>query len=112
MVSNGKIVGSINLTVCKLGPGPTKDERPDAERDRILINFQADANKRTPEETVFSGPFMIVGGTGRYAKSKGEGTIRGYFMCFDPKGCAENQGKFRDMQYVMEGKFSDPAFGK
>lgn len=39
MVSNGKIVGSINLTVCKLGPGPTKDERPDAERDRILINF-------------------------------------------------------------------------
>lgn len=55
---------------------------------------------------------MIVGGTGRYAKSKGEGTIRGYFMCFDPKGCAENQGKFRDIQYVMEGKFSDPAFGK
>lgn len=111
-VNNGKIAGSINLTVCKLGPGPTKDEQPDAKRDRILINFQADSNKRTPEETVFSGPFSIVGGTGRYEKLKGEGTIRGYFMCFDPKGCVENQGKLRDMQYVLEGKFSDPSFGK
>ena len=110
-VSSGKMIGSINLTVCKLAPGPTKDELPDAKRDRILINFQADAKRRTSEETVFSGLFTIVGGTGRYAKLKGDGTIRGYFMCFDPKGCVENQNKFRDMQYVLEGKFSDPAFG-
>lgn len=111
-VSNGKISGSINLTVCKLGPGPTKDEQPDAKRDRILINFQADSNKRTAEEVIFSGPFTIVGGTGRYERLKGQGTIHGYFMCFDPKGCVENQGKFRDMQYVLDGKFSDPNFGK
>lgn len=110
--SNGKIVGSINLTVCKLAPGPTKDEIADAKRDRILIDFQATASKKTGEETVFEGPFSIVGGTGRYEKLKGEGTIRGYFMCFDPSGCVANQGKFRDMQYVLEGKFSDPAFGK
>ena len=111
--NNGKLTGSINLTVCKLGSGPTNDNRPDAERDRILINFQANSAKRTPEENVFSGTFTIAGGTGRYAKLKGEGTIRGYFMCFDPKGCAEgNQGMFRDMQYVLEGTFNDPAFTK
>ena len=111
--NNGKLTGAINLTVCKLGSGPTNDNRPDAERDRILINFQANSAKRTPEENVFSGTFTIAGGTGRYAKLKGEGTIRGYFMCFDPKGCAEgNQGMFRDMQYVLEGTFNDPAFAK
>ena len=111
--SNGKLTGSINLTVCKLGPGPTNDNKADAERDRILINFQAASVKRTAEETVFSGRFTIVGGTGRYTKLKGEGAIRGYFMCFDPKGCAEgNQGMFRDMQYVLEGAFNDPAFIK
>ena len=111
--SNGKLAGSINLTVCKLAPGPTNDNRPDAERDRILISFIADSARRTPEETVFSGTFTLTGGTGRYAKLKGKGTIRGYFMCFDPKGCAAaNESKLRDMQYVLEGKFSDPAFGK
>ena len=60
---------------------------------------------------MFSGAFKIAGGTGRYEKLTGEGTIRGYFMCFDPKGCPEgNKGYFRDMQYVLEGKFSDPSF--
>ena len=109
--NNGKLTGSISLTVCKLGPGPTNDTQPDAERDRILINFQAGSAKRTSEDTVFNGRFTIAGGTGRYAKLKGEGTIRGYFICFDPKGCAEgNQGMFRDMQYVLEGTFNDPAF--
>lgn len=110
-VQNGKMTGSINLVVCKLGPGPTTDGRPDAERDRILIDFTAETATRGKEETIFSGPFSIKGGTGRYQQLRGEGTIRGYFMCFDPKGCAEgNKGMFRDMQYVMDGKFNDPSF--
>lgn len=110
-VEKGRMTGSIDLTVCKLGPGPTNDSKDDAERDRIAIDFTASADRRTGEETVFSGPFTIVGGTGRYAQLTGSGTIRGYFMCFDPTGCAEgNQGRFRDMQYVLEGKFSDAAF--
>lgn len=110
-VKGNKLDGSIYLTVCKLGPGPTKDEFPDTRRDHIAINFQADWSRRTGEETVFSGTFKIVGGSGRYGKLSGEGVIRGYFMCFDPKGCIEGQqGNFRDMQYVLEGKFNDPAF--
>lgn len=110
-VRDGKMNGNIQLTVCKLGPGPTKDDLPDARRDRIVINFQADASWRSPEEAAFSGTFKIVEGSGRYQKLSGEGVIRGYFMCFDPKGCAEgNQGNLRDMQYVLEGKYSDPAF--
>ena len=110
-VRDGKMTGTIQLTVCKLGPGPTKDETADGSRPRITINFQAEANRRTGEEAVFSGSFKVVGGTGRYEKLTGEGTIRGYFMCFDPKGCPEgNKGYFRDMQYVMEGKYSDPSF--
>ena len=110
-VRDGKMIGTIQLTVCKLGPGPTKDEVADASRPRVNISFQADASRRSGEETVFSGNFKIVGGTGRYEKLGGEGTIRGYFMCFDPKGCPEgNKGYFRDMQYVLEGRFSDPTF--
>lgn len=110
-VRDGKMSGSIQLTVCKLGPGPTKDEVADASRDRIMIGFQADSDRRTGEETVFTGTFRIAGGTGRYEKLAGDGSIRGYFMCFDPKGCAEgNRGQFRDMQFILEGKFSDPAF--
>ena len=110
-VRDGKMNGSIQLTVCKLGPGPTKDDIADASRPRITIQFQALANHRNGEETVFSGTFKLAGGSGRYEKLSGEGTIRGYFMCFDPKGCAEgNKGYFRDMQYVLEGKFSDPSF--
>jgi len=53
-VRDGKLSGTINLTVCKLGSGPTKDEIADGNRDRIFVNFQADATKRTGEETVFS----------------------------------------------------------
>ena len=110
-VRDGKMSGSINLIVCKLGPGPTTDGKPDGDRDQIMIEFTADSQNRTAEETIFSGPFSIKGGTGRYSKLKGEGTIRGYFMCFDPNGCADgNKGMFRDMQYVMDGKFNDPTF--
>ncbi len=110
-VEQGAMRGTIALTVCQLRPGPTNDGRPDAERDRIDIAFTASADRRTGEETIFSGTFRIVGGTGRYAQLTGAGTIRGYFMCFDPRGCeAGNDGRFRDMQYVLEGNFRDPAF--
>lgn len=110
-VRDGKMAGSITLTVCKLAPGPTTDNRSDGERDRVHIEFTADATRRTGEETIFAGTFAIKGGTGRYEKLAGSGTIRGYFMCFDPKGCVEgNQGRLRDMQYVLEGRFNDPTF--
>ena len=106
-VKAGQMTGSIALTVCKLTPGPTNDGRPDSERDRIDIEFTATSMRGTPEETTFSGTFVIPGGTGRYAKLAGSGTIRGYFMCFDPKGCVEgNKGMLRDMQYVLEVKDS------
>ena len=36
--------------------------------------------------------------------------ISGYMFCYDPKGCVANQNKFRDMQFVIEGSYSDPAF--
>lgn len=58
-VRGGKMIGTIQLTVCKLGPGPTKDEVADASRPRITINFQADASCRNGEETVFSGAFIV-----------------------------------------------------
>lgn len=110
---NGAMTGTINLTVCKLGPGPADDGREDAERDRIDIEFTATADRRSGEETIFGGDFTIASGTGRYAELEGSGTIRGYFMCFDPRGCKEgNEGQFRDMQYVLEGTFSDAAFSQ
>ncbi len=110
-VQGGAMTGAIGLTVCQLRPGPTTDGRADAERDRIDIAFTATAERRNGEETIFSGSFRITGGTGRYAQLTGAGTIRGYFMCFDPRGCeAGNEGRFRDMQYVLEGTFRDPAF--
>jgi hypothetical protein len=110
-VEQGAMTGAIALTVCQLAPGPTTDGRPDAERERIDIAFTATADRRTGEETIFSGSFRITGGTGRYAQLTGGGTIRGYFMCFDPRGCVGgNEGRLRDMQYVLEGTFRDPAF--
>lgn len=62
-VENGAMTGSINLTVCKLGPGPTNDGKDDAKRDHIAIDFTARADRRTGEETIFSGTFTISGGT-------------------------------------------------
>jgi hypothetical protein len=110
-VRDGRMSGTIQLTVCHLAPGPINDGRADTDRDRIMIDFVADSNRRTDEETIFSGTFRIVGGTGRYTRLAGDGTIRGYFMCFDPRGCREgNRGMLRDMQFVLEGRFNDPAF--
>lgn len=110
-VENGAMRGTIALTVCKLGPGPVTDTVADTERDRIDIVFTATTDRRSPEETVFDGTFEIKGGTGRYVQLTGSGRIHGYLMCFDPAGCeAGNQGRFRDMQYILDGTFRDPSF--
>lgn len=70
---------------------------------------EAVATRVTAEEVTFSGSFKLAGGTGRYADLTGEGTIAGYFFCFDPQGCAANQGRYRDMQLVLMGTYYDPT---
>lgn len=109
-VEDGRMQGTIAFTVCKLGPGPTQDDVEDSERDQIMIEFQAEAEKVTPEEMNFRGQFTIAGGTGEYSDLTGEGVISGYMFCFDPQGCAANENRFRDMQLVLEGTYSDPTF--
>ena len=111
-VEKGQIKGTIAFTVCRLTPGavPASDETKDADRPKINIAFTAKTNKVTAEEVVFKGDFEIAGGTGRYEKLTGKGMISGYMFCYDPKGCVANQNKFRDMQFVIEGTYSDPAF--
>lgn len=111
-VDNGVMTGTIAFTVCKLSPGPVpaSDETKDADRPKINVAFTAKAEKLTPEEVVFKGEFTITGGTGRYQKLTGKGVIQGYMFCYDPKGCPNNQGRFRDMQFGLTGTYSDPAF--
>jgi hypothetical protein len=99
----------ISWTICKLQSGPTTDGIPDVERDRILFDFDATTNRLTDEEAAFEGTFRIAGGTGRYKALTGEGTIAGYFFCFDPEGCGPNEGRYRDTQFVMSGRYFDPA---
>lgn len=109
-VEDGRMQGTIAFTVCKLGPGPTQDDIEDSERDQIMIDFEADAEKITAEELNFKGRFTIAGGTGEYSDLTGEGVISGYMFCFDPRGCEANENRFRDMQLVLEGTYSDPTF--
>lgn len=109
IASNGAIRGRITLTVCNLVGGATTDGIPDTERDKIFIEFEADSTRFTGEETTFEGSFRLVGGTGRYADLTGDGTIAGYFMCLDPLGCGANEGRNRDMQFVMRGTYFDPT---
>ena len=111
-VEKGLMKGTIAFTICKLTPGPTPatDETKDADRPKINIEFTARTTKVNAEELVFKGEFRIASSTGRYQKLTGSGTISGYMFCYDPKGCVANQGRFRDMQFVIEGAYSDPAF--
>jgi hypothetical protein len=111
-VEKGVLKGKIDFTVCKLSPGPVpaSDETKDPDRPKIIVEFTAKAERLTPEEVVFKGDFMISGGTGRYEKLTGSGIIAGYMFCYDPKGCVANQGRFRDMQFGLQGVYSDPAF--
>ena len=111
-VTKNRMSGSIDLTVCKLAPGPTDDATADAERDRIRISFQADSKRQAAGEVVFSGCFSITGGSGRYLQLSGEGSIQGAFMCLHPTGEAEaaRPTMLRDLQYALVGTFVDPAF--
>lgn len=108
-VESGRLKGRISWTVCQLQGGPTTDGIPDSTRDRIYVDFEATAHRVTAEEVVFSGSFRLAGGTGRYSDLTGEGTIAGYFFCFDPQGCGANQGRYRDGQFVMLGTYYDPT---
>lgn len=111
-IDKGVMKGTIDFTVCKLSPGPVpaSDETKDTDRPKIKIEFTAKTEKLTPEEVVFKGEFKIAGGTGRYEKLTGSGVISGYMFCYDPKGCVANQNMFRDMQFGLQGVYSDPAF--
>ena len=111
-VTNKRMSGSIDLTVCKLAPGPTGDATVDADRDHISISFQAHTNRQAAAEVVFSGSFSITGGTGRYLQLSGEGSIQGSFMCLHPTGEAGTAPPImlRDLQYALLGTFADPAF--
>ena len=109
-VQKGVMNGTINFTVCKLAPGPVNDGKDDAERDSILVEFEASPTSINPSELVFKGDFALKGGKGRYENLTGQGIISGYMFCYDPKGCAANQGRYRDMQFILEGKYSDPTF--
>lgn len=111
-VEKGVMTGRIDFTICKLSPGPVpaSDETKDPDRPKIIVEFTAKAERLTPEEVVFKGDFKISGGTGRYSKLTGSGAIVGYMFCYDPKGCVNNQGRFRDMQFGLQGVYSDPAF--
>lgn len=109
-VKSGVMNGKIAFTVCKLAPGPTNDEKPDDTRDRINIEFTAKPVSRNADELGFKGEFKIAGGTGRYASLTGSGIISGYMFCYDPRGCVANDSKYRDMQFLLEGTYSDPAF--
>lgn len=107
-VSGDQIRGKIDFTVCKLAPGPVTDEQADAERDKIIVTFQALHSRQTSEESDWKGTFEIVGGTGRYANLTGQGSIQGYFFCYDPKGCSANDARLRDLQFTLNGAYVDP----
>jgi hypothetical protein len=105
-----QLEGTLELTVCQLRPGvtPDPDPVPDPEKDRISVEWTAQAVEAAEETVVWQGPLEIVGGTGRYEQLRGEGTIAGYFFCFAPEGCAELD-EFRDVQFTMSGSYTAPT---
>ncbi|MDP8970438.1 MAG: hypothetical protein M3N52_08105 [Actinomycetota bacterium] len=109
-VTDSRLDGSITLTVCKLGPGPTTSPDPvaDADKDKIFFSWHAHSHKTSPEEVSWTGTFRITGGTGVYQDLRGGGRIAGYFFCFATEGCA-TLGEFRDGQYTMVGRYNDPT---
>jgi len=113
-VSNGHLDGAIDLTVCQLAPGPCEDGLDDAQRDRIHVRFEAQASRGDAvAEVTFSGRFVIAGGSGRYEQLSGEGTIQGSFFRLPRSDDPTDQGSsvmLRDVQYVLVGTFTDPAF--
>lgn len=109
-IENGRIRGTVHLTVCKLGPGHATDNRSDAERDKIVFEIQMMPERFGAEEVGVHGSFRIAGGTGRYADLTGKGRIAGYFFCYDRKGCgADKAHRYRDALFTLHGSFFDPT---
>lgn len=106
-----EMLGSVKFTVCKLGPGPTplNDPVADTAKPQIVVGFRATFKRESRELLRWSGRFTITGGTQRYADLKGSGQIAGYFMCFAPEGCSALGSTYRDGQFVMHGRYSDPT---
>lgn len=105
-----RLRGSVLLTVCQLGPGPTTAPDPvaDGDKPRISVDWDAAVDRRAAELVTWRGAFAIVGGTGRYEGLRGEGDIAGYFFCSDPAGCVA-LGTLRDCQYAMIGSYRIPG---
>lgn len=105
-----RLRGSILLTVCQLGPGPTREPDPvaDGDKPRIAVEWDAVVDRRAAELVTWRGAFTIAGGTGPYEDLRGEGDIAGYFFCFDPAGCVSLE-TFRDCQYAMIGRYRVPG---
>lgn len=107
-----RLTGSIVLTVCHLGPGPTDEAEPvrDPDRPRISVDWSAQVDVRTDELVTWCGSFALGGGTGPYALLGGEGDIAGYFFSFDAGG-RRSLGVFPDGQYAMIGRYRIPRHG-
>jgi hypothetical protein len=108
-VDNGRISGAVDLTVCQLAPGPTSDDLKDLDRDKIFFKFTAMPSIISSANATFEGDFKITGGTGRYSDLEGEGQIVGYFFCFNQSACNGEDGRYRDVQFSLQGTFSDPT---
>lgn len=106
-----EMVGTITFTVCHLMPGatPANDPIPDENKPKIRVRFRSKFARMTPESLRFHGSFRLVGGTQRYEDLRGSGRISGYFLCFNPAGCAELGGRYLDGQFVMHGRYRDPT---
>lgn len=109
VINEGSISGALDLTVCQLAPGPISDNAPDEERDKIFFKFTATPNPVSSQNATFDGNFKITGGTGRYVDLTGEGQITGYFFCFKQNACEGENGRYRDVQFSLQGKFRDPT---
>lgn len=106
-----QMYGRLNLTVCKLAPGPTpqNDPVPDYRKPKIYIFFTANARRISGEVAEYSGRFRILGGTQRYDDLRGSGRISGALFCFAPEGCRAIGEKYFDTQMVLNGTYSDPT---
>lgn len=107
---DARLEGTIEFTVCQLRPGvtPDPDPVPDDEKYQIELTWSADFDETTDEQITWRGEFEIVGGTGIYEDLTGEGTIAGYFLCFDPDGCS-SLGEYADGQFSFMGTYEVPA---
>lgn len=108
--ASGGLEGSVALTVCRLGAGPTADPDPVADhaKPRIEVVFEGAVDRRDATFVPWSGTFTLRGGTGRYEQLRGEGQIAGYFFSKDAQEGAA-RGALLDGQYAMIGRYRIPA---